>query len=249
MKSFVLTLFVFIFSINIFAQDFQSKIRTTVENRDYQTAVSELQNLEKSDKKIFALNNYDYLLARMAEKSEDFALAMANYQSVVKRNSVLSEYALWHLSQLSRSTGNLIQERVYLNELLTFAPNSLVKDAANARLARSYFESKDFATAISLLQNTVTTSTVTTVAANTATPNLTAPNLAIFGKLVDNDAKTRENLVILGKSYLQSGKLNEAREVFTRLVNNLPNSSQPDDFALAGAQGLDEIDSGKLRLN
>ena len=230
------------FVIQSNAQDFTSKVRTAVENREYQTAIFELQNLEKSDKKVFTLNNYDYLLARMAEKREDFALAMANYQSVVKRNSVLSEYALWHLSQLSRSTGNLIQERVYLNELLTVAPNSLVKDAANARLARSYFESRDFATAISFLQNTVITSTTTS---NTVLPTLTAPNPVIFGKLTGNDAKTRENLVILAKSYLQSNKLNEAREVFTRLVNNLPNNAQPDDFALAGAQGLDELDIGK----
>jgi soluble lytic murein transglycosylase len=229
-------------NVQIYAQDLPSKIRTALENREYQTAVLELQNLEKSDKKVFTINNYDYLLARLAEKREDFALAMANYQTVVKRNSVLSEYALWHLAQLSRSTGNLIQERVYLNELLTIAPNSLVKEAATARVARSYFESKDFARAIAFLQNTVITSPAST---NTVLPTLTAPNPAIFGKLTGNDAKTRENLVLLGKSYLQSGKLNEAREVFTRLVNNLPNSSQPDDFALAGAQGLDDLDGGK----
>src|SRR5580765_5216126 len=105
MTSIVLILFAFIFSLNVLAQDFQSKIRSVVKNRDYQTAITELKNLEKSDQKIFTLNNYDYLLARMAEKNEDYALAMANYQTVVKRNSVLSEYALWHLSQLSRSSG------------------------------------------------------------------------------------------------------------------------------------------------
>lgn len=241
MKSFVITLSVFIFSLVNFAQDFHIKIRSAVENRDYQTAISELQTLEKTDRKVFALNNYDYLLGRMAEKREDFALAAANYQAVVKRNSVLGEYALWHLSQIARSSGNLTQERVYLNELLAMAPSSLLKDAANSRLARSYFESKDFGNAISLLQNNPAAGAISNAGLSSVTP----PNPAIFGKLTANDAKTRENLVLLGKSYLQSGKTNEAREVFTRLVSNLPNSAQPDDFALAGTEGLDELDGGR----
>jgi len=137
-------LFFLIFALGAAAQDFHQKIRAAVETRDYATAVSELENLARADKKTFELNNYDYLLARMAEKRGDFAAAAANYQTVVKRSSVLSEYALWHLSQIARSSGNLLLERVYLSELLTSAPSSLLTAAANARMARSFYESKDF---------------------------------------------------------------------------------------------------------
>lgn len=216
------------------------KIRAAIENRDYQTAVIELQNLARADRKSFELNNYDYLLARAAEKRGDFATAMANYQTVIKRNSILGEYALRHLAQIARATGNLPLERVYLRQLLTLAPDGLLKDAAQARLARSYFESRDFQTAIQMFsgqslaggqENTANNANKSQPVQNNAQP--------------PNDAKTRENLVFLGKSYLQLGNINEAREVFTRLISNLPNLSQPDDFALAAAKGLDEIDGGR----
>ncbi|MDQ3088576.1 MAG: tetratricopeptide repeat protein, partial [Acidobacteriota bacterium] len=219
------------FALSISAQtltETNQKIRNAVENRDYQTAVSELENLEKSDKKVFALNNYDYLLARTAEKRGDFAAAMGNYQAVVNRNSVLSEYAWWHLSQIARSAGNLLLERIYLQKILMLAPESLLTDAVNTRMARSYFESKNFDVTIQLLSS--------------------QPQPSDKGQRTKDDGRTRENLVLLGNAYLQIGKLNEAREVFTRLTNNLSNPAQPDDFALSGAKSLDELDGGLERF-
>ncbi|MEP6903166.1 MAG: hypothetical protein ABJA66_15565, partial [Actinomycetota bacterium] len=77
-----------LFSANLFAQtETPQKILQAVETRDYQTAINELETLKKADKKIFELNNYDYLLARLSEKTGDFAAAMANYQAVASRNS------------------------------------------------------------------------------------------------------------------------------------------------------------------
>src|SRR5690348_10570823 len=126
MKKFYLFPLIFLFSLNLPAQDFRQRINQAVENRDYQAAVTELREFEKSDQKTFTLNNYDYLLARMSEKRGDLALATAKYQDVVKRNSVLSEYALWRLSQIARASGNLMQERVFLLQLLTTDPTSLL---------------------------------------------------------------------------------------------------------------------------
>src|SRR4051812_25768127 len=81
-----------LFSASTFAQtpsETHQKILLSVESRDYQTAVNELDALQKNDKKSFEINNYDYLLARIFEKKGDFALAMANYQAVANRNSIL----------------------------------------------------------------------------------------------------------------------------------------------------------------
>jgi soluble lytic murein transglycosylase len=126
-------------------------------------------------------------------------------------------------------------ERVYLSELLMTAPDSLLIQAANARMARSYFESKDF---------------------DAAVRQLSAVGGQPLAALTDNKSKTivavvpagetsRENLVLIGQSYLQSGKATEAREIFTKLVANLPNPAQPDDFALIAVKSLDELDSEK----
>ena len=224
----ILTLF---FSLNLFAQtpmETHRKILQTIENRDYAAAIGELETLKKADGKIFELNNYDYLLARIAEKQGDVATAAANYQTVVNRNSILKEYALWHLSQLARSSGNLLLERTLLQEILTFAPESLQAEAVKIRLARSFFESKNYDTAISALNNLQTS---IGVQKGVNTP-------------IEKNPRYRENLVFLGEAYLQSGKTNEAREVFAKLINNLPNPAQPDDFALAGAKGLDRLENG-----
>ena len=236
MKCFILILLLF-FPAFLSAQDFQAtqqKIKTAVERRDYKTALSELQNLEKSAPEVFRLNNYDYLLARMAEKHGDFALAVAYYQAVAARSSVLKEYALWHQSQIARASGNLMLERLYLQEISASAPESLLTEAANARLARSFFESNNFDAAIGLIGG----------------------RWSVVGGQKEEQTKDktqrtkdnrlyRENLVLLGESYLQTGKQPEAREVFNRLISELPNPAQPDDFALAGAKGLDILDGGR----
>jgi soluble lytic murein transglycosylase len=224
------------FALTISAQTFQQKIRAAVESRDDASAFAELENLRQTDKKTFELNNYDYLLARVAERRGDFAQAAANYQSVVKRNSVLSEYALWHLSQTARASGNLMLERVYLNELTTTAPNSSLTAAANARMARSYFESKDFEAVIRQLLGGVGSQPLAVITGNKSTT---------IAAVMPTGETSRENLVLIGQSYLQSGKTNEAREVFAKLSTNLPNPAQPDDFALIAVKTLDEMESAK----
>ncbi len=221
-------------SVNLFAQtptETHQKILQLVENRDYQTAIGELENLKRTDKKIFELNNYDYLLARIAEKKGDFAVAMANYQAVAGRSSVLSEYALWHLALISRSSGNLLLERTFLQEIGSFAPESLLIEAVQTRLARSYFESKNYETAIRFFS---------------AQQSAISGQRSASGQTpIEKNPRFRENLVFLAEAFLQSGKTAEAREGFTKLTNNLPNPAQPDDFALAGAKGLDRLETGE----
>ena len=221
-----------LFSVNLFAQsETHQKILQSLENRDYQPAIGELETLKKADKKIFELNNYDYLLARLAEKKGDFAAAMANYQAVVNRNSILKEYALWHLAQIARTSANLLLERTFLQEILTFAPESLRAEAVRIRQARSFFESKNYDSAIQLFNNLNSV--------------ISSQRVATEQTPIEKNPRYRENLVFLGEAYLQSGKLTEARDAFTKLVNNLPNPGQADDFALAGAKGLDRLDTGE----
>jgi soluble lytic murein transglycosylase len=145
----------------------------------------------------------------------------------------LKEYALWHLSQIAQSSGNLMLERAFLQEIATFAPESLLIGAVKNRLARSYFESKNYDTAIQLLNNQLS-----------AAVSQSKENSTVAAPPKTENAQTRENLVLLAQAYLQSGKTAQARETFTKLITNLPNPAQPDDFALAGAKGLDALEVG-----
>src|SRR5215204_5142279 len=94
-----------------YAQTAHERIRAAVDSGDYAAAVPELQALQAADPQEFSLNNYDYLLARLSERLGNSSLAQSHYQRVVARNSPLAEYALWHLAEMARSTGNLPLER------------------------------------------------------------------------------------------------------------------------------------------
>jgi soluble lytic murein transglycosylase len=214
------SLFLFLLSSYTSAQPLRDRhevIRSLVESGDYASALTALQELRTAEPAAFALNNHDYLMARLYERVGNMALAEENYQRVVARRSVLSQYALWHLSQLARVTGNLPLEREKLRQLISTAPESLLREAATARLGESFFESRDYASAILALR----------------------PRSSATGKTA-----AREALALLGEAYLRSNQREAAREAFSQLVAQLPNPQQPDDFALAGVRGLDALDTG-----
>jgi soluble lytic murein transglycosylase len=199
------------------ARERHERIRAAIDRGDYVSAIPELQSLRAADPAAFALNNYDYLLARLSERLGNPTAAQSHYQRVVARGSLLSQYALWHLAQAAREVGNLPLEREKLRQLLSVAPTSLLRDAATARLGESFFESRDYASAIQTLR----------------------PRGSATG-----NASAREAQALIGEAYLKSNQKEAAREVFSLLVTRLPNPSQPDDFALAGVRGLDILDSG-----
>jgi soluble lytic murein transglycosylase-like protein/TolA-binding protein len=218
------TVFLFIlallFCLSVQAQtprERHERIRASVESGDYGSAVNELGSLRSADPNVFTLNNYDYLLARLSERRGDTATAATAYQAVVARNSLLSQYALWHLAQFARSTGNLVLEREQLRQLVTTAPTTLLREAALARLGESFMESGDYQSAVAVLG-----------------PRAKA----------DGPPTAREALSLIGQAKLRSGQQQAARETFNSLITQLPNPAQPDDYALAAVRGLDELDSG-----
>ena len=165
---------------------------------------------------VAAQSNDDYRRGREAEKSGDIAKATASYQAVVTQNSVLKEYALWRLARIARSTGDLPLERERLRQLLTTAPSSTLAESAALRLSRSFFESGDFQSA-----------------ADSARPLIASKTVTL----------SREALLLIAESLARAGKNAEAREVFTRLVMQMPDASRPDDFALAAVRKLDAFDN------
>lgn len=210
-----------VFSIS---EDDHRRLHGLIASRNYIAAVGELERLQAADKEKFQLNNYDYLLGRIAERTKDFGLAVSSYHSVAARNSVLREYALWRLAELARSSGNPILERTYLHELRFSSRESLLKNAAANRTTRSHFENGDF--------------------------HLAAAGFESIGKITSlrassvSDRLQRENLLLLGESRLASGDDAAGREIFVRILSETVNKTQPDDLALAAVNGLDRIDIG-----
>ena len=194
-------------------------ILAAVDARDHGAAVAELIDLEKRDPKSFVSNEYDYLLARTAEADGDLALAMVNYQRVVSRGSVLAPYALMHLSEAARSTGNLLLERLFLSQLRLFYPDSLLAAGAMNRLARSSFESGNYSETIRILTS-----------------------VDIAPKKGSSSEAARRGLALLGEAYMRSGVPDKAREIFAGLIDKMPDPAQPDDAGMDATGGLDELD-------
>ncbi|MEP6921146.1 MAG: transglycosylase SLT domain-containing protein [bacterium] len=193
------------------------QLLSAVASGDLTRALTQLNASRATDPALFEANNYDYLVGRLEEKRGDTAAASANYQSLAARNSLLSQYALWRLAQIARSTGDLIVERERLRQLLNLAPTSLLREAASMRLGQSFFDSRDYAGAIA------------------------AVRLLAESK---NGSLSRQALNITGQALFRSGKQDEARGAFTRLVMQMPDASRPDDFALAAVRGLDDLATG-----
>jgi soluble lytic murein transglycosylase-like protein/tetratricopeptide (TPR) repeat protein len=212
-------LIIVLFAQTVFGQSLQqrgARIRSAVEGADTKAAIDELKSLSTADASGFALNNFDYLLARLLERTGDRAGAASSYQFAVARRSLLSQYALWHLAQLARSTGDFVLERERLRQLVITAPTSLLRDAATVRLAQSFSESADYAAAVSTLR-----------------PLTESKNVIL----------ARQALVLSGEAYDRAGRPDEVREVFSKLVLNMPDASRPDDFALTAVRGLDALES------
>src|ERR1043166_2734617 len=222
--SFLRVVFIFVFlsaaALHVLAQP--DRITAAVEKADWQTARAEIDTLRASDQALFREKNYDYLLGRIAERTGNLANAAASYQTLVSNNSKLREYALWRLGKLARSTGDLVLERERLQQLTAVAPSSLLFEAATLRLSESFFESGDFL-----------------AAANSAKPLTLSKNMNV----------AREGAALMGMSYTRAGKFAEARDVFTKLLMQMPDASRPDDYALAAVRQLDAFDNNAPSLS
>ena len=213
-----LILFLVVLSVAAIAAAAQSPdpIVAAVETENWQTARSEINKVRTTNETLFREKNYDYLLGRIAERTGDTATALASYQAVAANNSKLREYALWRLAKLARATGDLVLERERLQQLVATAPSSLLYETATLRLSESFFESGDFA-----------------AAAKSAQPLTRSKNTAV----------AREGTALIGLAYVRAGKATEARDVFTKLLMQMPDASRPDDFALEAVRQLDALDN------
>jgi len=210
-----LILFLTIICVSAQAQS-TDPVVAAVESENWQLARNEINKVRTANEALFREKNYDYLLGRIAERTGDTATALASYQAIAAGDSKVREYALWRLAKLARATGDLVLERERLQQLVATAPSSLLFEPATLRLSESFFESGDF-----------------TTAANSAKPLTLSKNVAV----------AREGSTLTGLAYVRAGKNTEARDVFTKLLMQMPDASRPDDFALEAVRQLDALDN------
>ncbi len=149
-----------------------------------------LEDIARSSPVAFAANNYDYLLARLAQRQGNAAEAKRLYQQVAARGSILSAYALWHQAELARQSAQYADEQSVLDQLLTRHAGFLHRRAVVQRLAASYLRTAKYEAAISTLS-------------------------AVAGP---RGAIARESLAHIGTSQLALGQLAAARATLESLL-------------------------------
>ena len=123
-----------------------------MDGRDFARAETLVRALASADAAAFTANNYDYLLARLAQRRGAGGEAQSLYLGLVDRRSILAQYALWHLSELARSSKDLALERQYITRLLTGFPSSTLTRTARERMIESLHESGDYRASVALLR-------------------------------------------------------------------------------------------------
>jgi soluble lytic murein transglycosylase len=194
-------------------------IREGFQRHDHAKALDELKAFESQHPALFQANDLDYLSARLSHRTGDITRAASYYQKVRARNSMLREYAAWHLAAIARDGGNLLGERVLLLELLADRPDSLMADAARQRIAQSYFESKDFAAVIASLDS-----------------------------FPGSGQRPRDLELLHAKALLFKNEKEAARKTFDSVISSTPNPAQPDDLSLEAVKAIDLIEVGSVQF-
>ncbi len=179
---------------NLQAHSLQAKaneIRAAMDARDFDRAERLVRDLQSADPAGFTRNNYDYLLGRLAERRGARAEAGSLYNAVINRSSVLAPYALWHLSIIARSSGDLALERQHITRLVAVYSATAPARTARDRMVESLRESKDYRATIALLRPVASTSGV----------------------------RGRSALARLGEAFARTGDQASARASFNRLIS------------------------------
>ena len=208
------------------------RLRDALNKSDYGSVADQLKSIESSQPRTFAERHLDYLLARTLERLGDTSGAVGRFESVRRRGGPLRDHALWHLSTLARSSGNLFLERIYLSELAAFNDGSLFAIAARERLAESYLDSGDHAAAIRLLS-----------------ASLPAGTLSATLRAAPDTNLSRRRLSLLARASLLAGDTAAAVDLYNDLLASTANADQPDDYALAAVKGLDQVDAAPANLS
>ena len=205
------------------AQDLQNKaneIRAAMDSRQFERAEQRVRLLRDTDPSAFTANSYDYLLARLAERRGAVTEAQGLYLGVASRNSMLTQYALWHLAAIARREGSLAAERQYLTRLTASFPSSVLARQARSRVVDSLIESGDYAAAVTLLRPFASVSTV----------------------------EGRRVIAKLGEAYEKLGESAAARTAFSQLVSGLSDDNALSgalglDRVDKGGEGISEVDA------
>lgn len=129
------------------------RLRAALDRDDPASAEALLREMMNTSPDAFARNNYDYLLGRLLENRGANAEARAFFLRVANRNSTLAGYAMWHLAEIARASGNLAEEQKLLERFVAQYADHLLRERAIWRLSESYLKTGQYQNTINALRS------------------------------------------------------------------------------------------------
>lgn len=189
------------------------------EQRRYEEAAGELATFRNRDEAAFLKGNFALLSARIAEREGRIATAFEEFAGVSTGDAAVKQIIDGRMSQVARSTGNPLLERLLLRDAVLVLPRNEVAYSAQERIAKNAAEIKNLGEAAAALAMPVLPK-----------GSASSPRRDLAGEF--------------GEILLQQGKTSEARAVFEKLLAESPDVKQPDDASLRAVTNLDVIDAG-----
>lgn len=187
--------------------------------RRYEEAAGELETFRSRDGEAYQKGFYALLYGRIAERQGRLSTALGEIASVSSGDMAVHQVIDGRMSQIARSTGNPLLERLLLRDAVLDLPKSEAAYHAQERIARNAAETANFGEASAVFAMPVLPK-----------GSSSAPRRDLAGRF--------------GEVLLQQRKTSEARLVFEKLLSETPDVKQPDDAALLSVLNLDVIDSG-----
>jgi len=215
-------LLVVFFTQTVHAQSLHERsdqIHSSVESGNLNAALDGLKSLQTADASAFALNNYDYLLARLLERTGE-SLGLL-FELSVCRGAALAAVTVCPLAPGADGTfdGRSRAGTRAAAAVDHYGADQFVAGCGDDKTRREFFGKHR-------LQR--------------------RPFDAAAADRVKDATMARRALTLSSEAYVRAGKPTEARDLFTKLATNMPDTSRPDDFALAAVSGLDALEKGEM---
>jgi soluble lytic murein transglycosylase-like protein len=204
--------------------DRYAQLRAFLQGRDTAAAAIEIAKLRTTEPAAMS-EELSMLTAKVAIENGDLASALGGLLQASERRDV-KNVALVDLSRIARASGNLMWERMLLQQILSSDASRTLANEARYRLAENLIETENFDVAAEL---------ITSVRRNErgGKPTLSA---------------SRNIASLLGQAELRMGRIENATAIYTKLLNESKPTERIDDASIEAVEALDLIGVGSDQI-
>jgi len=111
---------------------------------NYYDALNLLSHIKHNFPQPYKLNNYAYLEGMIYQKLENYDQAIESYKYIIENESILMEYAEFHVAEIYAKIGNREEQQKYLIKIIDSYPDSTLLSETLLKLAECYSQQNNW---------------------------------------------------------------------------------------------------------